>query len=121
MTETLQTLAGRTAVVLDGSEPVLDIATLVEDLIGLAWQNDADLVVVSAARLPGGFFALRTGVLGTVAQKFSNYHLHMAVIGDIARHVEASSAFRDYVREANAGGTVWFLPDLETLETRLPH
>ncbi len=71
------------------------------------------------ARLDPDFFSLRSGVAGEVVQKLTNYRLRLAVLGDIAPLTDASTALRDWVREANRGSTVWFVADLDELAGRL--
>ncbi|MFD6469166.1 DUF4180 domain-containing protein [Streptomyces goshikiensis] len=89
------------------------------DLIGNAGYQGAEWVVVPAERFDDTFFRLRTRVAGDIVQKFVQYRLGMAVIGDISRHTEASSALRDFVRECNRGRQTWFLADVEELRERL--
>ncbi|MFH8636725.1 DUF4180 domain-containing protein [Streptomyces goshikiensis] len=89
------------------------------DLIGNAGCQGAEWVVVPAERFDDAFFRLRTRVAGDIVQKFVQYRLGMAVIGDISRHTEASSALRDFVRECNRGRQTWFLADVEELRERL--
>jgi len=43
----------------------------------------------------------------------------VAVVGDIAAHVEAGDALRDFVRESNRGTQLWFVPDVDALRARL--
>lgn len=108
-----------TVLVLDASEHLFDVPTLANDLIGLAWEHEADVVAVPAMALPGTFYELRSGMLGEMAQKFANYRLHLVVLGDISAQLTASKAFSDYVYEANMGRTLWFVPDLDALEARM--
>jgi hypothetical protein len=89
------------------------------DVIGETYGRGIDWVAVPTARLPRDFFRLRSGVLGEFTQKFVNYGLRLAVVGDISSHVEASNAFRDYVVEANRGSNLWFVHDLSALRARL--
>ena len=98
--------------------PVFDGASAATELVGAALGR-ADVVAVPVARLPPEFFALCTGVAGEVLQKFVNYRLRLAVVGDIAGHVAASTALRDLVREANRGRQAWFVADAAELEARL--
>lgn len=88
------------------------------DLIGAAFAG-AELVAVPASRLDERFFSLSTRVAGEVMQKFVNYRLRLAVIGDISQHLAASSALRAFVQETNQADHVWFLPDVDALDTRL--
>jgi hypothetical protein len=89
------------------------------DAIGEAWGSDASTIVVPVERFDARFFELRTGVLGELTQKFVNYRIRLVVLGDVATHIEASDAFRDYVRETNDGDQVWFLADDAELAARL--
>lgn len=89
------------------------------DLVGDAWAHHAELVAVPVERLDPAFFDLSTGIAGEITQKLVNYRLRLAVIGDIAEHLDASTALRDYVWESNRGAQVWFLADDAALEAKL--
>ncbi|MEV6418841.1 DUF4180 domain-containing protein [Streptomyces sp. NPDC051662] len=89
------------------------------DLIGDAFSLGAAWVVIPAGRFEDAFFQLSTRVAGDIVQKFVNYRLRVAVVGDIARHTAGSTALRDFVRESNRGTQLWFVPDTEALSTRL--
>ncbi len=89
------------------------------DLIGSAWGAQADVVAVPVARLDPAFFELASGVAGELTQKFVNYHLVLAVVGDVRAHEERSSAFAAWVVESNRGRHVWFVVDDDALTARL--
>ena len=89
------------------------------DLMASVAPDRADLILIPVSRLPAEFFTLSTRLAGDVVQKFVNYRQRVAFIGDISAHLEASSALRDYVRETNRGRDVWFVTDLEHLDTQL--
>jgi hypothetical protein len=91
------------------------------ELIGAAWEHRASFLVIPIERLADDFFRLRTGVAGAIVQKFVNYRMRVAIAGDISRHVNESSAFRDFVVEANRGDQVWFVANIEELGQRLRH
>jgi hypothetical protein len=88
------------------------------DVIGGAFSR-ADVVAVPAGRFDERFFNLRTGLAGEIMQKFVNYRMRLAVVGDISAHVAASTALRDLVVESNRGNHVWFVADLDELDTHL--
>lgn len=90
------------------------------DLIGDAWHHQATLVAIPAERLHEDFWRLSTRVAGDLIQKFVNYRIQVAIIGDITHHIAAGKALADWVRESNRGTHLWFLPDLDTLRHRLP-
>jgi hypothetical protein len=99
--------------------PELASTEAVLDLIGDAFANEAELVALPAERLPAGFFDLRTGIAGEIAQKFVNYRLKLAVLGDITDHLEKSEALRAFVRESNRGRQLWFLATPNELSAKL--
>ncbi|OLR95023.1 DUF4180 domain-containing protein [Actinokineospora bangkokensis] len=87
--------------------PPLTAATAT-DVIGGTWGTGAEWVVVPVSRLDPEFFRLSSGVAGEITQKFANYRLKLAVVGDIEEHLARSAPLRDLVREANAGSQLWF-------------
>ncbi|MFI1226657.1 MULTISPECIES: DUF4180 domain-containing protein [unclassified Streptomyces] len=97
---------------------ITTVQDALDHLIGAAFQG-AEIVAVPSTRLDDRFFDLSTGVAGDILQKFANYRLRLVVVGDIDRHLAASSALPDLVREANRGRDIWFLPDLDALFDRL--
>ncbi|MGI5341331.1 DUF4180 domain-containing protein [Streptomyces sp. CA-181903] len=89
------------------------------DLIGDAGYHGAQWVALPVERLDEAFFRLRTRFAGDVVQKFANYRLGLAVVGDISRYTAESSALRDFVRECDRGRQTWFPADLGEFEERL--
>jgi len=89
------------------------------ELIAEALQIKASVVLIPEERFEDDFFNLKTRVAGEIIQKFANYKLRLAIMGDISRHVNESSALRDFVRESNRGDHLWFVANLEDLENKL--
>ncbi|WP_031487927.1 DUF4180 domain-containing protein [Streptomyces bicolor] len=99
--------------------PPLDGESAALELIGDAFGQDAGLVAVPVERVPDEFFRLRSGVAGAVMQKFANYRVRLAVVGDISPHIAESTALRDFVHETNNGGHIWFVPTYDALDAKL--
>lgn len=119
MTGRLQTLSGHAVFVCDAEGPLLDGPNAAADLLGELFGSGARIAAVPTSRLGPTFLQLSSGVLGEVAQKFVNYGMRLAVVGDITAAVEGSNAFRDFVREANKARHVTFAADLDALALRL--
>lgn len=83
------------------------------DAMGEAYGVDFDFLAIPKARLTADFLNLRTGLLGAVTQKFSNYRVRAAFIGDFAADIAGSNALRDFIRETNTGGSLLFAIDLD--------
>ncbi|GAA3739946.1 hypothetical protein HDA32_002703 [Spinactinospora alkalitolerans] len=118
MPDVVQERAGVQVLVCDPAGPRVTTVQDALDLIGAAFLG-AEVVAVPASRLDERFFSLGTRFAGEVMQKFLNYRLRLAVVGDISRHLAASSALRALVHESNRADHVWFVPDLDALDARL--
>jgi hypothetical protein len=110
---------GSTVLVLPADGPAIAGGQDVLDLIGDAYGHQADLLAVPVGRLDPGFFRLSTGIAGEVLQKFVNYQLRLAVVGDLSPQLAESSALRAFVHESNNGRHVWFVEDLDELDAKL--
>ncbi|WP_431975793.1 DUF4180 domain-containing protein [Micromonospora haikouensis] len=118
MPDEMRELAGVPVLVCDADGPVVATEQDALDLIGAAFLG-AQVVAVPVDRLAEGFFSLGTRFAGDVMQKFVNYRLRLAVVGDISERLAASPALRALVHESNRADHVWFLPDLDALDARL--
>ncbi|QEL25604.1 DUF4180 domain-containing protein [Bosea sp. F3-2] len=99
--------------------PLLASPADANDFIGEAWSVGADLLAIPVERLGPDVLNLRTRIGGEIFQKFANYRLRCALVGDIAAALDASGALRDFVRETNEGSALWFVPDVDQLRARL--
>ncbi|MFY1619552.1 DUF4180 domain-containing protein [Micromonospora sp. WMMD736] len=118
MPDEMQQRAGVPVLVCDPAGPLIATEQDALDLIGAAFLG-AQVVAVPANRLDDRFFALGTRFAGEVMQKFVNYRLRLAVVGDISAQLAGSSALRALVHESNRGEQIWFVPDLDALDERL--
>ncbi|MYT72876.1 MULTISPECIES: DUF4180 domain-containing protein [unclassified Streptomyces] len=116
---TLRDMAGVPVLVCADDGPPLADERAALDLIGDAGYQGARWVAVPAGRCGDDFFQLRTRIAGDIVQKFANYRIGLAILGDIRSRTDASTALRDFVRESNRGGQLWFLPDEDALVARL--
>lgn len=114
-----RSIAGMIAYVCHEDGPKLDGERAAVDIVGEALGSGAQVVVIPVERLGPGFLTLSTRVAGDAIQKFVNYGLRVAFVGDMAEAVAASDALRDFVRESNRGRHVWFLADAAEVAARL--
>jgi hypothetical protein len=66
-----------------------------------AWTQQAMLVAIPPKRLNDDFFRLSTRLPREVVQKFANYRLRLAIVGDISAWTSKSKSLRDFVYESN--------------------
>jgi predicted dehydrogenase len=115
----LYEIDGRRVLECSAEGPLLRTAQDAVDLIGEAKSAGANIVVLPIARLDPAFFQLRTGIAGEVVQKFVTYQVAAAIVGDTTQLEAESKSLRDFIRESNQGGSIWFLADKEELQARL--
>ena len=108
----------RILVVGDDSH-LYDIKNHIHELITEAWSQHASTIAIPVDCLPQEFFQLRSGVAVAMSQKLVNYRITVAFLGEIARMVQDSVSFADFIRVCTRGRSIWFVNDMNTLEQRL--
>jgi hypothetical protein len=78
-----------------------------DDALDLLFVNGCSTVIIRRENLAEEFFDLTTGFAGEILQKFSNYRMRLAVIGDYSD--VAGKALRDFIRESNRTGRILFV------------
>ena len=85
------------------------------DLLGNLYYQGFDSIILHEANITSSFFDLKTGIAGEILQKFSNYRMCLAIIGDFDKY--PGKSIQDFIRESNRGGRVNFLGSVsEALE-----
>ena len=119
MLDVTHILGALTVLELSDDGPVLATERDATDAVAAGWSAGAGMVAIPLSRLPDDIFTLSNRRLGEMMQKFVNYRMRLAILGDIGPAIAASDAFRDFVREANRRPEVWFVADIAELEARL--
>jgi hypothetical protein len=99
--------------------PVFTTVDDAADLLGNAYYQGFDGLIVHVHQLPDAFFDLSNGMAGEVLQKFSNHRIPLAIIGDLAHH--PSNALQAFIRESNKGRQVHFRNTVEEAMDTLFH
>jgi hypothetical protein len=97
----------------DGDGILLANASDARDMI--IASRGAGWVALDESRVAPAFFDLKSGIAGDVLQKFVNYRMKLAILGDISRYTDQSESLKALVRESNRGRDVAFLPNLDAL------
>lgn len=76
------------------------------DLIAEASYSGCDSIVVSKESFPESFYSLKTGFAGEILQKFSNYRMKLAIVGDFSSI--KSNSLSAFIYESNKGNRIFF-------------
>lgn len=79
-------------------------------LVDLYYQ-EFDKVIVQEKNITPDFFDLKTGIAGELLQKFSNYRMQLAIIGDFSQY--PGKSIKDFIYESNKGKLVNFLGSVQ--------
>ena len=87
----------------------------VELIASARYETGCQALILPKAALHEDFFRLPTGLAGEVLQKFVNYGMKIAVVGDFSQYT--SKNLQDFLWESNKGKTVFFVStETEALE-----
>lgn len=86
-------------------------------LMGDLYYQGFDRIIIHETNLTPDFFDLKTRIAGEILQKFSNYRIRLAIIGEFSKY--PGKSIRDFIYESNNGKTVNFLPTVEAATDRL--
>ena len=82
------------------------------DLISaVKFEAGCSAAIIDKSCFSEAFFDLSTGLAGEVLQKFVNYRLRVAIIGDF--ETVSSSSLRAFIYESNKQGVILFLSSVE--------
>jgi hypothetical protein len=109
---------GATIAVVYSGEPVITDAQSALDLVATLGHEDAcDGVAINKEAIIEDFFKLSTGIAGEILQKFVNYSMRIAIIGDFSKYT--SKPLKDFIYECNQGNAVYFVSDEQTAINKL--
>ena len=81
------------------------------DLMADADYSGARSIIIKEENIIPEFFKLASGMAGEILQKFSNYNVRLAIVGNFSNY--KSKNFRDFIYESNKYGRILFLSTVE--------
>lgn len=79
--------------------------------MGDIYYQGFDKVMIYEKDITPDFFDLKTKIAGEILQKFSNYRIGLAIIGDFSKY--ESKSMKDFIFESNKTGHINFIETLE--------
>ncbi len=92
-------------ILITGAQSALDLMMTVK------YDTGCSRLVLDKSAISEDFFRLSSGMAGEVLQKFINYHMKLAVLGDYSRYT--SKPLQDFIYESNRGRDIFFVENLE--------
>lgn len=81
------------------------------DLIGNMSYQGFDKLIIHEENMISDFFELKNKMAGNILQKFSQYSMPLAIIGDFEKY--ESKSLNDFIFESNKGNQINFVTTVE--------
>jgi hypothetical protein len=94
----------------NSNKTILNIAQDALDLMVIASEKDTNKIILHENNIHPDFFKLKSGLAGEVLQKFANYHIKLAIIGDF--HKYTSKSLKSFITESNSGNQFFFVSNI---------
>ncbi|MFY9171960.1 MAG: DUF4180 domain-containing protein [Petrimonas mucosa] len=80
----------------------VNVINRIEDglnLLGTLYYQGFDKIILHEKNITPDFFDLKSGIAGEILQKFSNYRVRLAIVGDFTKY--GSRSLKDFIVESN--------------------
>jgi len=81
------------------------------DLLGNVYYQGYDKMIIHEKNINPDFFDLKNKMAGEILQKFSNYRVSLAIVGDFLSL--SSKSLNDFIYESNKGRHVNFVASID--------
>lgn len=96
--------------VVNSSEILMtDAQSSLDFMATVKYEAGCNHIILNKSAICEDFFHLKTKLAGEILQKFINYHVKIAIVGDFS--VYTSKSLKDFIYESNKGKDIFFLSD----------
>jgi len=96
---------------------IADVQSALDLIATVGYETGCVGMVLNKSTIAEGFFKLSTGLAGEILQKFINYTMKLAIIGDFSHY--SSKPLADFIYESNQGRHIFFVSDEESAIQKL--
>ena len=105
------------AVVSTNEILISDVQSALDFMATVKFEAGCNRIIMNKSAICEDFFHLNTRLAGEVLQKFINYHVKLAIVGDFS--VYESKSLKDFIYESNKGKDIFFLSNEEQAVEKL--
>jgi hypothetical protein len=95
------------AVVSSSEILITDVQSALDFIATIWYEAGCNCIILNKSAICEDFFDLNTRLAGEILQKFINYHIKIAIVGDFSGY--SSKSLRDFIYESNNGKDIFFL------------
>jgi hypothetical protein len=97
------------AVIQSNEVLVTDVRSALDFIATIGYKTGCNHVILNKSAISEDFFDLKTRLAGEILQKFTNYRVKIAIIGNFS--VYTSKSLKDFIYESNKGNAIFFVQD----------
>lgn len=86
---------------------ITDVQSALDFIATVSYEVGCNRIILNKSALVEDFFHLKTRLAGEILQKFINYHVKIAIVGDFSMY--ESKSLKDFIYESNNGKDIFFL------------
>lgn len=99
----------KVAIVESSEIEISDVQGALDLMASIKYTDGCDKIMINKSNITEEFFDLRTKLAGEILQKYMNYNVTIAIVGDFEGY--DSKSLKDFIYECNKGKRVFFLKD----------
>ncbi|CAI8898785.1 MULTISPECIES: DUF4180 domain-containing protein [unclassified Brevibacillus] len=107
----VEAAVGNIAIVSGSEVLIIDVQSALDLIATVHYEADSNRIIINKSLINESFFDLKTRLAGEILQKFINYRVKVAIVGDFS--VYTSKSLKDFIYESNNGKDIFFLPTEE--------
>ncbi len=88
---------------------IKDVQSALDLMATVRYETDCDRMILNKSAISEDFFNLSTKLAGDILQKYINYKMKIAIVGDFS--IYNSKSLKDFIYECNNGKDIFFLQD----------
>lgn len=85
---------------------ITDVQSALDFMATVRYESGCDHIIINKSVICEDFFDLKTRLAGDILQKFVNYRVKIAIVGDFS--VYSSNSLKDFIYESNNGNDLFF-------------
>ncbi|HPA92332.1 MAG TPA: DUF4180 domain-containing protein [Petrotogaceae bacterium] len=90
---------------------IKDVQSALDLAVNILYEYDCSRIIIRKELVIRDFFILSSRLAGDILQKYSNYKIKIAIVGDYSKYT--SKPLKDFIYESNKGKDFFFVSTVE--------
>ena len=86
---------------------IKDVQSAIDFIMSVKYETNCSKIALNKSAIIEDLFILSKGLAGEILQKFINYQIKFAIIGDYSKYT--SKPLKDFIYESNKGKDIFFV------------